>query len=133
FGPLLARVQRRHPRRCIRTRFRGHHFIESSHRVPGVDLARIDQLLVEILHPPFLSANIERSVTTDGEEPGCRLRVLESPVVLKFHKISCTISRARSRSPVIRVANCKSGSSNRRSSSRIRSEFASPSRICLPV
>src|SRR5207244_3901962 len=48
--------------------------------------ARLDQLLVEILHPSFLAANIERSVTTDREEPGRGLRVLESAVVLKFHE-----------------------------------------------
>ena len=49
-------------------------------------LARFDQLLVEVLHPAFLPANIERAVTTDREEPSRRASGSEKPVVLKFHK-----------------------------------------------
>src|SRR5438093_737319 len=79
-------------------------------------LARFDQFLIEVRHPFFFPANVERAVSANGEKPGRQLRILESAVIFKFHKVSCTTSRARSRSPIMRVANCNSGISNRRSS-----------------
>jgi hypothetical protein len=77
----------------------------------------------------IFSANVERSVSPNGEKPNGRLRILKRTVVLKFHKSS----RARSRSPVMRVANCSNGISNLRSRTCIRSKsaFASPSGIVV--
>jgi hypothetical protein len=73
----------------------------------------------------IFSANVERSVSPNGEKPSGRLWILKRTVVLKFHKSS----RARSRSPVMQVANCSNGISNLRSRTCIRSKsaFASPS------
>src|SRR5205807_9539508 len=76
-------------------------------------LARLDQFFIEIPHPSFFAANIERAVPANGEKPGCRLRALKRAVVLKFHEsllhhITCSFPVAGNARRELQKRNLKS-------------------------